>query len=102
MPVSAPRGSAFTAHPRAGPRRGFLRGRQPLAKDREVWEYMPHRSHPLHFSGATTCGGWYPLELEAEESASTLVGQNSTQKPQALQRSTTMETRPFATGPPLW
>jgi hypothetical protein len=24
------------------------------------------------------------------------VGQNSTQKPQALQRSTTMETRPFA------
>src|SRR4029077_7463654 len=65
-------------------------------------QYMPHRSQPLHFSGATTCGGWYPLELKAEESASTLVGQNSTQKPQALQRSTTMETRPFATGPPRW
>jgi hypothetical protein len=36
--------------------------------------------------------------LKAEESASTLVGQNSTQKPQALQRSTTIETRPFANG----
>src|ERR1700747_2152859 len=63
-------------------------------------QYMPQRSQPLHFSGATTCGGWYPLELKAEESASTLVGQNSTQKPQALQRSTMIETRPFATGPP--
>jgi len=39
--------------------------------------------------------------LKAEDSASTLVGQNSTQKPQDLQRSTTMETRPFATQPPL-
>jgi hypothetical protein len=36
------------------------------------------------------------LELKAEDSASTFVGQNSTQNPQALQRSTTMETRPFA------
>jgi len=35
--------------------------------------------------------------LNAEERASTLVGQNSTQKPQDLQRSTTIETRPFAT-----
>src|SRR6266567_2080960 len=65
-------------------------------------QYMPHRSQPLHFSGATTCGGWYPLELKAEESASTLVGQNSTQKPQALQRSTKIETRPLATGSPHW
>jgi hypothetical protein len=40
------------------------------------------------------------LELKAEESANTCVGQNSTQKPQALQRSTTIETRPFATKPP--
>ena len=63
-------------------------------------QYMPHKSHPLHFSGCTTWGGWYPLELKAEESASTCVGQNSTQKPQALQRSTTMETRPFATKAP--
>jgi len=63
-------------------------------------QYMPHRSQPLHFSGATTCGGWYPFELKAEESASTLVGQNSTQKPQALQRSTTIETRPLTTVPP--
>src|ERR1700739_4600804 len=63
-------------------------------------QYMPQRSQPLHFSGATTCGGWYPLELKAEESASTFVGQNSTQKPHALQRSTTMETRPFATNTP--
>src|SRR5581483_5571338 len=61
---------------------------------------MPHRSQPLHFSGATTCGGWYPLELKADDSASTLVGQNSTQKPQDLQRSTMMETRPFATCTP--
>jgi hypothetical protein len=38
------------------------------------------------------------LELNAEERANTLVGQNSTQKPQDLQRSTTIETRPFATG----
>src|SRR5581483_9811561 len=60
-------------------------------------QYMPHRSQPLHLSGATTCGGWYPLELNAEESARTLVGQNSTQKPQALQRSTMMWTLPFAT-----
>src|SRR5579862_3914008 len=63
-------------------------------------QYMPHRSQPLHFSGATTWGGWYPFELKAEESARTLVGQNSTQKPHALQRSTTIETRPFATGSP--
>src|SRR3974390_1566660 len=61
---------------------------------------MPHKSQPLHFSGCTTCGGWYPFELKAEESASTCVGQNSTQKPQALQRSTTIETRPFATWTP--
>src|SRR5580765_7691124 len=61
---------------------------------------MPHKSHPLHFSGCTTCGGWYPLELKADDSASTCVGQNSTQKPQALQRSTTIETRPFATRTP--
>jgi len=59
-------------------------------------QYMPHKSQPLHLSGATTWGGWYPLELNAEESASTLVGQNSTQKPHALQRSTMMVTRPFA------
>src|SRR5579871_4725505 len=59
-------------------------------------QYMPQRSQPLHFSGATTCGGWYPLELNAEERARTLVGQNSTQNPHALQRSTTMETLPFA------
>ena len=59
---------------------------------------MPHRSQPLHFSGATRWGGWYPLELNAEERASTLVGQNSTQKPHALQRSTTMETVPLAIG----
>ncbi len=65
-------------------------------------QYMPQRSQPLHFSGATTCGGWYPLELKAEESASTLVGQNSTQKPQALQRSTTIDTRPLATAPPTF
>jgi hypothetical protein len=61
---------------------------------------MPHKSHPLHFSGCTTCGGWYPFELKAEESDNTCVGQNSTQKPQALQRSTTIETRPFATRSP--
>ena len=36
------------------------------------------------------------MELNAEESARTLVGQNSTQKPQALQRSTMMETVPLA------
>ena len=60
-------------------------------------QYMPHRSQPLHFSGATTCGGWYPFELKAEESERTLVGQNSTQNPHALQRSTTIETRPLAT-----
>jgi hypothetical protein len=53
-------------------------------------QYIPHKSQPLHFSGFTTCGGWYPLELNAEESAKTFVGQNSTQKPQALQRSTTI------------
>ena len=41
------------------------------------------------------------MELNADDSARTLVGQNSTQKPHALQRSTTMETRPFATKPPL-
>jgi hypothetical protein len=59
-------------------------------------QYMPHKSHPLHFSGCTAWGGWYPLELKVEESASTWDGQNSTQKPQALQRSTTIDTRPFA------
>jgi hypothetical protein len=38
--------------------------------------------------------------LKAEESASTCVGQNSTQKPHALHRSTTIETRPLATRAP--
>src|SRR5581483_3737053 len=60
-------------------------------------QYIPQRSQPLHFSGLTTCGGWYPRELNAEESARTLVGQNSTQKPHDLQRSTTIDTRPLAT-----
>src|SRR5580704_8393568 len=41
-------------------------------------------------------GVWYPLALKAEESASTCVGQNSTQKPQALQRSATICTDPLA------
>ena len=63
-------------------------------------QYIPHRSQPLHFSGATTCGGWYPLELNAEESSSTFVGQNSTQKPHALHRSMTIETRPFGNQTP--
>jgi hypothetical protein len=36
------------------------------------------------------------LELKADESANTLDGQNSTQKPQALHRSTTIETDPRA------
>jgi len=40
--------------------------------------------------------------LNAEESSNTCVGQNSTQKPHALQRSTTIETRPLAaTGTPF-
>src|SRR6476619_730146 len=59
-------------------------------------QYMPHKSQPLHFSAAITCGGWYPRELKAEERASTLVGQNSTQKPHALQRSTMILTAPLA------
>src|ERR1017187_2378893 len=59
-------------------------------------QYRPHRSQPLHFSAATTWGGWYPLELNAEESESTRVGQNSTQKPQPLQRSIVMNTEPLA------
>ena len=36
------------------------------------------------------------MELKAEERASTLVGQNSTQKPQPLHRSTVIVTLPFA------
>jgi hypothetical protein len=42
--------------------------------------------------------GTLPFELKAEES--TCAGQNSTQKPQALHRSTTIETPPFATRSP--
>jgi len=37
--------------------------------------------------------------MKAEESAKTLVGQNSRQNPQALQRSTMIETRPLPTDP---
>src|ERR1039457_5644702 len=59
-------------------------------------QYMPQRSQPLHFSAATTCGGWYPVELKAEESARTWVGQNSTQNPHPLQRSTVIATWPLA------
>jgi hypothetical protein len=59
-------------------------------------QYIPQRSQPLHFSADITCGGWYPLELNAEDKARTLVGQNSTQNPQPLQRSTVIETEPFA------
>src|ERR1035441_10582795 len=62
-------------------------------------QYMPQRSQPLHFSAATTCGGWYPVELKAEESQRTWVGQNSTQNPQPLHRSTVMATKPLAKGP---
>src|SRR5512142_1588680 len=64
-------------------------------------QYIPHRSQPEHLSGATTCGGWYPLELYAELKARTFVGQNSTQNPQALQRSTTIETEPRAMDSPF-
>src|SRR3982751_683160 len=60
---------------------------------------MPHRSQPEHLSDATTCGAWYPFELNAGESASTLVGQNSTQNPHPLHRSTMIATEPFANGP---
>jgi len=38
--------------------------------------------------------------MKAEERAKTLVGQNSTQNPQALQRFSLIETRPLATDPP--
>ena len=62
---------------------------------------MPHRSQPEHLSASTTCGGWYPLELNAELSARTLVGQNSTQNPQALHRSTTIDTEPRAIESPF-
>jgi len=41
------------------------------------------------------------LELNAEESAKTWVGQNSTQNPHPLQRSTEMEMKPLATGETL-
>jgi hypothetical protein len=41
------------------------------------------------------------LALKAEESAKAFVGQNSTQKPQDLQRSTMIETRPLTTSFPL-
>jgi hypothetical protein len=47
-------------------------------------------------SASTTCGGWYPVELKAEERARTWVGQNSTQNPHPLQRSTVMATKPLA------
>ena len=47
-------------------------------------------------------GGWYPLELKAEDKARTFVGQNSTQNPQPLQRSTIIETEPFGTCTLLW
>jgi hypothetical protein len=63
-------------------------------------QYIPQRSHPLHLSGFTACGGWYPFELKADDSDRTLAGQNSTQKPQALHRSTTIETDPRAMKPP--
>src|SRR6266498_1948374 len=65
-------------------------------------QYIPHRSQPLHFSAKTTCGGWYPLELNADESERTLVGQNSTQNPQPLHRSTVIDTKPLAMPGLLW
>src|ERR1017187_8584372 len=65
-------------------------------------QYIPQRSQPLHFSAATTCGGWYPVELKAEESARTWVGQNSTQNPHPLQRSTVIATWPLAAMGPCW
>src|SRR5512146_1764991 len=64
-------------------------------------QYMPHKSQPEHLSAFTMCGGWYPLELYAELSARTLVGQNSTQNPQALHRSTTIDTEPRAIESPF-
>ena len=65
-------------------------------KSAKSGQYIPQRSQPLHFSEAMTCGGWYPLELNAEESESTLVGQNSTQNPHPLHRSTVIDTEPLA------
>jgi hypothetical protein len=64
-------------------------------------QYIPQRSHPEHFSGATTCGGWYPFALKADESSNTFVGQNSTQKPQPLHRSTVITTPPLAIETPF-
>jgi hypothetical protein len=65
-------------------------------------QYMPHSPQPLHFSGFTACGGWYPLELKAEERPNTLVGQNSTQIEQPLHRSTMTETAPCGKIQHLW
>src|ERR1039457_4260087 len=62
-------------------------------------QYIPQRSQPEHLSPNATSGGWYPFELNAEESARTWVGQNSTQKPPPLQRSTMIATWPLAMGP---
>jgi hypothetical protein len=68
-----------------------------MAVDSEVGAVHSAEIASAAFFGIDHVRRMVPLELKAEERANTLVGQNSTQNPQALQRSTTMETRPFAT-----
>ena len=49
---------------------------------------------PLHISRETRTGGWYPLALYWSESFRASVGQNSTQNPHPLHRSTLITTDP--------
>ena len=46
-----------------------------------------HSPQSEHASPSTTSGGWYPFELVCLDMTNTERGQNSTQKPQPLQRS---------------
>ena len=46
-----------------------------------------HRPQSEHASPSRTSGGWYPLELVCLDITKTERGQNSTQKPQPLHRS---------------
>jgi hypothetical protein len=47
-------------------------------------------------------GGWYPLALVRSDMISTLRGQNSTQNPQPLHRSSRMWMTPWETGRRFW
>ena len=93
VPVRTPRDQLSFRHL---PLRIGLRSGVFVAEDGEVGAVHAAQVAAAAFFRRDHVGRMVSLGIECRRERENLVGQNSTQKPQALQRSTTIETRPFA------